>query len=160
SSAIRRRSSCRYRPTKMTAWLGNTPLVYYSGGSRTMLIFGVVRPDRLQPGVFARVAGWIHAYEEIMIPISILDLAFVRQGATPAEALKTSLDLAQHAEGWGYRRFWLAEHHNMIGIASAATSVVIGYIAGGTRSIRVGAGGVMLPNHAPLLIAEQFGTLE
>src|SRR5690606_6324097 len=95
-----------------------------------------------------------------MIPISILDLAFVRQGATPAEALKNSLDLAQHAEGWGYRRFWLAEHHNMIGIASAATSVVIGYIAGGTRSIRVGAGGVMLPNHAPLLIAEQFGTLE
>jgi luciferase family oxidoreductase group 1 len=95
-----------------------------------------------------------------MIPLSILDLAFVRHGATPAEALKNSLDLAQHAERWGYRRFWLAEHHNMIGIASAATSVVIGYIAGGTHSIRVGAGGVMLPNHAPLIIAEQFGTLE
>jgi luciferase family oxidoreductase group 1 len=95
-----------------------------------------------------------------MIPLSILDLAFVRQGATPAEALENSLDLAQHAERWGYRRFWLAEHHNMIGIASAATSVVIGYIAGGTRSIRVGAGGIMLPNHAPLIIAEQFGTLE
>ncbi|HEX5764735.1 MAG TPA: LLM class flavin-dependent oxidoreductase [Woeseiaceae bacterium] len=95
-----------------------------------------------------------------MIPLSILDLAFVRHGATPAEALGNSLDLAQHAERWGYRRFWLAEHHNMIGIASAATSVVIGYIAGGTRSIRVGAGGVMLPNHAPLIIAEQFGTLE
>ena len=95
-----------------------------------------------------------------MIPLSILDLAFVRHGATPAEALRNSLDLAQHAERWGYRRFWLAEHHNMIGIASAATSVVIGYIAGGTRSIRVGAGGVMLPNHAPLIIAEQFGTLE
>jgi len=95
-----------------------------------------------------------------MTPLSILDLAFVRQGATPAEALQNSLDLAQHAEQWGYRRFWLAEHHNMIGIASAATSVVIGYIAGGTRSIRVGAGGVMLPNHAPLIIAEQFGTLE
>ena len=95
-----------------------------------------------------------------MIPFSILDLAFVRRDATPAEALKNSLDLAQHAERWGYRRFWLAEHHNMIGIASAATSVVIGYIAGGTRSIRVGAGGIMLPNHAPLIIAEQFGTLE
>jgi luciferase family oxidoreductase group 1 len=95
-----------------------------------------------------------------MIPLSILDLAFVRQGATPAEALRNSLDLAQHAERWGYRRFWLAEHHNMIGIASAATSVVIGYIAGGTSTIRVGAGGVMLPNHSPLVIAEQFGTLE
>ena len=95
-----------------------------------------------------------------MIPLSILDLAFVRRGATPAEALKNSLDLAQHAERWGYRRFWLAEHHNMIGIASAATAVVIGYIAAGTSSIRVGAGGVMLPNHAPLIIAEQFGTLE
>lgn len=95
-----------------------------------------------------------------MTALSILDLAFVRQGATPAEALGNSLDLAQHAERWGYRRFWLAEHHNMIGIASAATSVVIGYIAGGTRTIRVGAGGVMLPNHSPLVIAEQFGTLE
>src|SRR6187551_1213980 len=92
--------------------------------------------------------------------ISILDLAFVAEGATPADALRNSLDLAQHAERWGYHRFWLAEHHNMIGIASAATSVVIGYIAGGTSTIRVGAGGVMLPNHSPLVIAEQFGTLE
>jgi len=91
--------------------------------------------------------------------ISILDLAFVAEGATPADALRNSLDLAQHAERWGYHRFWLAEHHNMIGIASAATSVVIGYIAGGTSTIRVGAGGVMLPNHSPLVIAEQFGTL-
>lgn len=93
-------------------------------------------------------------------PVSILDLAFIPVGSGPADALKNSLDLAQHAEQWGYQRFWLAEHHNMIGIASAATSVVIGHIAGGTKTIRVGAGGIMLPNHAPLLIAEQFGTLE
>lgn len=95
-----------------------------------------------------------------MIPVSILDLAFIPVGSTAADALKNSLDLAQRAERWGYERFWLAEHHNMVGIASAATSVVIGYIAGGTQTIRVGAGGIMLPNHAPLLIAEQFGTLE
>src|ERR1700726_4328297 len=95
-----------------------------------------------------------------MPPFSVLDLAPVPQGATPAEALRRSLDLARHVERWGYRRFWLAEHHNMIGIASAATAVVIGYIAGGTRTIRVGSGGVMLPNHAPPVIAEQFGTLE
>jgi luciferase family oxidoreductase group 1 len=95
-----------------------------------------------------------------MPPISILDLAFVPAGLTPAEALRRSLDLAQHAEAWGYHRFWLAEHHNMPGIASAATAVVIGYVAGGTRTIRVGAGGIMLPNHSPLVIAEQFGTLE
>ncbi|MEA2163553.1 MAG: hypothetical protein QOK37_1680 [Thermoanaerobaculia bacterium] len=92
-------------------------------------------------------------------PVSILDLAFVTAGATPADALRNTLDLARHAERWGYRRFWLAEHHNMIGIASAATSVVIGFVAAGTRTIRVGAGGIMLPNHAPLTIAEQFGTL-
>src|SRR3954463_10674676 len=91
---------------------------------------------------------------------SILDLAFVPAGATPADALHNSLDLAQHAERWNYERFWLAEHHNMPGVASAATAVVIGYIAGGTHTIRVGSGGVMLPNHAPLVIAEQFGTLE
>jgi luciferase family oxidoreductase group 1 len=94
-----------------------------------------------------------------MPAISVLDLAFVAEGTTPASALKNSLDLAQHAEQWGYRRFWLAEHHNMIGIASAATAVVIGYVAAGTKSIRVGAGGIMLPNHPPLVIAEQFGTL-
>jgi luciferase family oxidoreductase group 1 len=93
-------------------------------------------------------------------PFSVLDLAFVTASSTPSDALRNTLDLAQHAERWGYRRFWLAEHHNMIGIASAATSVVIGYVAAGTRTIRVGAGGIMLPNHAPLLIAEQFGTLE
>ena len=95
-----------------------------------------------------------------MTALSILDLAFIREGATAGQALENSLDLAQHAERWGYRRFWVAEHHNMIGIASAATPVVIGYIAAGTRTIRVGAGGVMLPNHAPLIVAEQFGTLE
>jgi luciferase family oxidoreductase group 1 len=91
--------------------------------------------------------------------ISILDLAPIREGDTAADAFRNSLDLACHAERWGYRRFWLAEHHNIPGIASAATAVVIGHIAGGTSHIRVGAGGVMLPNHAPLVIAEQFGTL-
>jgi luciferase family oxidoreductase group 1 len=94
-----------------------------------------------------------------MIPFSVLDLAHIVEGASAAEALRNSLDLARHAERLGYRRFWLAEHHNMAGIASAATSVVIGYVAGGTSTIRVGAGGIMLPNHAPLVIAEQFGTL-
>jgi luciferase family oxidoreductase group 1 len=95
-----------------------------------------------------------------MPALSILDLAFVPEGGTPADALKRSLELAQHAERWGYQRFWLAEHHNMAGVASAATSVCIGYVASGTRTIRVGAGGIMLPNHSPLVIAEQFGTLE
>jgi luciferase family oxidoreductase group 1 len=95
-----------------------------------------------------------------MVPISLLDLAPIIQGSTPGEALRRALDLARHAERWGYRRYWLAEHHNMTGIASAATSVVIAHIAGGTSTIRVGSGGVMLPNHAPLVIAEQFGTLE
>jgi luciferase family oxidoreductase group 1 len=95
-----------------------------------------------------------------MPAFSILDLAFVVQGATPSDALRNTLDLAQHAERWGYNRYWLAEHHNMIGIASAATAVVIGYVAGGTHTIRVGSGGIMLPNHSPLVIAEQFGTLE
>jgi luciferase family oxidoreductase group 1 len=92
-------------------------------------------------------------------PLSILDLAPIVAGSTPAAALRNSLDLAQHAERWGYRRFWLAEHHNAAGIASAATAVVIAHVAGGTSSIRVGAGGIMLPNHSPLVIAEQFGTL-
>jgi luciferase family oxidoreductase group 1 len=95
-----------------------------------------------------------------MLPLSILDLAPVSEGATPAIALQNARDLAQHAERLGYRRYWVAEHHNMVGIASAATAVVIGYIAANTSTIRVGAGGIMLPNHSPLLIAEQFGTLE
>jgi luciferase family oxidoreductase group 1 len=95
-----------------------------------------------------------------MTPLSVLDLAFVPDGSTPAVALRNSLDLAQHAERFGYTRFWLAEHHNMVGIASAATSIVIAHVAGGTHKIRVGAGGIMLPNHSPLVVAEQFGTLE
>jgi luciferase family oxidoreductase group 1 len=95
-----------------------------------------------------------------VIPFSVLDLAPINQGSDAAQAFRNSLDLARHAERWNYKRFWLAEHHNMPGIASAATAVVIGYIAGGTHTIRVGSGGVMLPNHAPLVIAEQFGTLE
>ncbi len=95
-----------------------------------------------------------------MIPLSVLDLVPVRVDDTPADALHNTLELAQHCERWGYQRYWMAEHHNMTGIASAATSVVIGYVAGGTKTIRVGAGGIMLPNHSPLVIAEQFGTLE
>ena len=95
-----------------------------------------------------------------MIPFSVLDLSPINQGSDAAHAFSNSLDLAQHAERWNYKRFWLAEHHNMVGIASAATAVVIGHVAGGTHTIRVGAGGIMLPNHAPLVIAEQFGTLE
>jgi len=94
-----------------------------------------------------------------MIPFSILDLCPIPEGGTAADAFRHSLDLAQYAEAWGYNRFWLAEHHNMPGIASAATSVVIAHIAGGTKAIRVGSGGIMLPNHNPLVIAEQFGTL-
>ncbi|HRN59896.1 MAG TPA: LLM class flavin-dependent oxidoreductase [Chiayiivirga sp.] len=94
-----------------------------------------------------------------MIPFSILDLAPIRQGGTAAQSFAETRDLAQWAESLGYRRYWLAEHHNMTGIASAATSVLIGHVAGATSRIRVGAGGVMLPNHAPLVIAEQFGTL-
>src|SRR3954462_120975 len=94
-----------------------------------------------------------------MIPFAVLDLAPIVEGGDAAQALHRSLDLAQHAERWGYSRFWLAEHHSIPGVASAATSVVIGHVACGTSRIRVGAGGIMLPNHAPLLIAEQFGTL-
>ena len=94
-----------------------------------------------------------------MIPFSLLDLAPVCEGSTPSQAFANALDLARHAEALGYKRYWLAEHHNMPGIASAATSILIGHIAGGTSRIRVGAGGVMLPNHSPLQVAEQFGTL-
>jgi luciferase family oxidoreductase group 1 len=94
------------------------------------------------------------------IPLSVLDLAPIQENGTPADAFRRALDLAQHAEQWGFNRVWLAEHHGMPAIASAATAVVIGYIAGGTSTIRVGSGGIMLPNHAPLVIAEQFGTLE
>jgi luciferase family oxidoreductase group 1 len=95
-----------------------------------------------------------------LIPFSVLDLAPIVEGGDAAQSFRNTLDLAQHAERWAFRRYWLAEHHNMPGIASAATSILIAHVAGGTRAIRVGAGGIMLPNHAPLLIAEQFGTLE
>jgi luciferase family oxidoreductase group 1 len=95
-----------------------------------------------------------------MIPLSILDLAPIVEGGSAAQALANARDLAQHAEALGYRRYWVAEHHNMEGVASSATSVLIAHIAGGTKTIRVGSGGIMLPNHAPLVIAEQFGTLE
>lgn len=95
-----------------------------------------------------------------MIPLSVLDLVPVAEGQDAAQALQNSLDLARAAERCGYRRYWVAEHHNMVGIASAATSVVIGHLAAGTSTIRVGAGGIMLPNHSPLVIAEQFGTLD
>ena len=95
-----------------------------------------------------------------MIPFSVLDLSPILEGSNAAQSFRNSRDLAQHAERWGYRRYWLAEHHGMPGIASAATSVLMAYVAGATSTIRVGAGGVMLPNHSPLVIAEQFGTLE
>ena len=95
-----------------------------------------------------------------MIPFSVLDLAPITEGSDASQSFRNTLDLAQHAERWDYRRFWLAEHHGMPGIASAATAVLIAHVAGGTSSIRVGAGGIMLPNHSPLVIAEQFGTLE
>ncbi|HVK12054.1 MAG TPA: MsnO8 family LLM class oxidoreductase, partial [Gemmataceae bacterium] len=94
------------------------------------------------------------------IPFSVLDLAPIRQGGTVAESYRNTLDLARHAERLGFHRYWLAEHHSLPGVASAATAVVIAHVAGGTSRIRVGSGGVMLPNHAPLVIAEQFGTLE
>jgi luciferase family oxidoreductase group 1 len=94
-----------------------------------------------------------------MIPYSVLDLSPIAEGSTASDALRNSVELAQHAERLGYTRYWLAEHHNMPGIASAATAVVIGHVAGGTKLIRVGSGGIMLPNHSPLVIAEQFGTL-
>ncbi len=94
------------------------------------------------------------------VKLAVLDLAPIIEGSDAAAAFRNSVDLARHAERWGYVRYWVAEHHNMLGIASAATAVVIGHIAGATEAIRVGAGGVMLPNHAPLVIAEQFGTLE
>jgi luciferase family oxidoreductase group 1 len=94
-----------------------------------------------------------------MVPLSILDLSPIVEGGDAAQSLRNTLDLAQHAQRWGYRRYWLAEHHNMDGVASSATAVLVGYVAGGTNSMRVGSGGVMLPNHAPLVVAEQFGTL-
>ena len=104
--------------------------------------------------------SYVHCASNMPRPFSILDLAPIQRGGTAADSFRNTLDLAQHAERWGYQRYWLAEHHNFAGIASAATAVVIGHVAGGTSRIRVGSGGVMLPNHSPLVIAEQFGTLE
>ncbi|HEX6050223.1 MAG TPA: LLM class flavin-dependent oxidoreductase [Gemmatimonadaceae bacterium] len=98
--------------------------------------------------------------ETQLVPLSVLDLAPIVEGGDAAASFANTLDLARHVERWGYRRFWLAEHHNIPSVASAATSVLIAYVAGGTTTIRVGAGGIMLPNHPPLVIAEQFGTLE
>ena len=104
--------------------------------------------------------GARHAHIPAMVPFSVLDLAPVTEGSAPGAALRNSLDLARHAEALGYRRYWMAEHHNMPGIASSATAVALAFVGAGTSSIRIGAGGIMLPNHAPLVIAEQFGTLE
>lgn len=101
-----------------------------------------------------------HPSKNLDIPLSILDLVMVNIDGSPSQSMQNSLDLARHAEWWGYKRYWLAEHHNIKGIASTATSILIGFIASGTSTIRVGSGGVMLPNHSPLVIAEQFGTLE
>lgn len=101
-----------------------------------------------------------HPSKNLDIPLSILDLVMVNIDGSPSQSMQNSLDLARHAEWWRYKRYWLAEHHNIKGIASTATSVLIGFIASGTSTIRVGSGGVMLPNHSPLVIAEQFGTLE
>src|SRR3954470_10487728 len=95
-----------------------------------------------------------------MIPLSVLDLSPIVEGGDAAQSFRNSRELAQHAERWGYRRYWLAEHHNMPGVASAATALLISHVAAATSTLRVGAGGIMLPNHAPLVIAEQFGTLE
>src|SRR3569833_4140383 len=109
--------------------------------------------------------GWVSEREPpphlpAMVPFSVLDLAPIVEGSNAGRALRNALDLARHAEGWGYRRFWMAEHHSMPGIASAATAVALAYVGAGTSTIRIGAGGIMLPNHAPLTVAEQFGTLE
>ena len=117
---------------------------------------GQCRPACCRTGLAGIVAPGL---SKRLPPLSILDLAPIVEGGTVSDALRNSLDLARHAERWGYERFWLAEHHNAAGIASAATAVVIAHVAGGTSTIRVGAGGIMLPNHAPLVIAEQFGTL-
>jgi luciferase family oxidoreductase group 1 len=101
----------------------------------------------------------LELHKKRVVPFSILDLAPITEGSNAGDALRRSLDLAQHAEGWGYERFWMAEHHNMPGVASAATAVSLGFVAQGTTRIRVGSGGIMLPNHSPLVVAEQFGTL-
>ena len=107
-----------------------------------------------------RVSDMSQASRLAHTPLSVLDLAPIKEGRSITDTFRETLDLAQHAEAWGYKRYWLAEHHNLGSVACSATSVLIGYVAGGTNTIRVGSGGIMLPNHAPLVIAEQFGTLE
>jgi luciferase family oxidoreductase group 1 len=124
------------------------PRLFLSGSGCAHHPLYDAQPDRRQAGNLV-----------VMIPFSILDLSPIPKGGTAAVALRNTLELAQHADSLGYKRYWLAEHHNMPGIASAATSVAIGHVAGGTSNIRVGSGGIMLPNHSPLVIAEQFGTL-
>src|SRR5690606_1723405 len=110
----------------------------------------------------ARITTWRSRpmTELARVPFSVLDLAPIVQGGDAAAAFRNTVDLAQHVERWGYRRFWLAEHHNITGVASSATAVIIGQVAAHTSTLRVGSAGIMLPNHAPLIIAEQFGTLE
>ena len=115
---------------------------------------------RQPPLSFALAVSGFHRMSRGMTLLSVLDLSPILEGSDAAQSFRNSFDLAQHAERWGYNRFWLAEHHGMPGVASAATAVLIGHVAGGTSRIRVGAGGIMLPNHSPLVIAEQFGTLE
>src|ERR1039458_7887390 len=107
-----------------------------------------------------RQVSWLIGKIQIMTPFSVLDLSPILEGSDAAQSFRNTVDLAQHAERLGYRRYWLAEHHSMPGIASAATAVLIARVSGATSTIRVGAGGIMLPHHAPLVIAEQFGTLE
>ena len=119
----------------------------------------IERLEAVVKGVFCISYRLAHTGKR-MTHISVLDLSLITEGGDAAQALSNTRDLARHAEAWGYRRYWVAEHHNLPGIASAATAVVIGHVASSTSTIRVGAGGIMLPNHAPLVIAEQFGTLE
>src|SRR5690606_25903231 len=129
---------------------------------RNLARTGVAGPVRLRVPAGLPISGSFRSFavpEIVMAVLSVLDLSPVPEGSTAGQSLRNTLDLARHAERLGYNRFWLAEHHNMPGIASAATSVVIGHVAAGTSTIRVGAGGIMLPNHAPLVVAEAFGTL-
>ena len=129
----------------------------YGGGSHPSIVLHRVRGG---PSLVRCLdPGWRSEHPRGVTRYSMLDLCSVKEGGNAAESFRNSLDLARHAEKWGYTRFWLAEHHNMEGIASAATSVLIGHVAGGTETIRVGSGGVMLPNHAPLIVAEHYGTL-
>src|SRR5581483_11517575 len=147
-------SSTATSPATCSSTIRSRPLALLRTSLPTRVV-GAKSPARFDQEVDVR-----HPEPVPLPPLSVLDLAPIVEGATAGDALRNSLDLAQHVERLGYRRFWLAEHHNAVGIASAATAVVIAHVAAGTSTIRVGAGGVMLPNHAPIVIAEQFGTLE